>query len=395
MSMLFSPVTIRTMEIENRFVHSATYEAMSNEKGEVTDELINRYKTLAKAGIGLIIPGYLYVHPAGRAVRKQAGIHTDEMIPGLRKLVEEVHQHGVKIAFQLVHGGMQTSKAIIGQTPLAPSSGLRNPMTFDKCKEMTQLEIEETIQAFSQAARRAAEAGADAVQLHGAHGYLLSEFLSPFFNRRKDSWGGSDEGRFRIVKEVIQETRKVIPDEMPILIKINTNDFTPKEGVTPKIAKKYAGWLRNVGIDAVELSCGTFFTFHVVRGEIPSKELMKALPAWMRPLAKLQFRKLRPQCSFVEAYNLAAAEIIKPELGEVPLLLVGGMRRLSHMEGLVERKYTDLVSMSRPFIREPLLVKRFREGKAEQASCISCNKCFAAIANGLPVRCYVDGLPPL
>jgi len=395
MSILFSPATIRTMEIENRFVHSATYEAMSNEKGEVTDELIKRYKTLAKAGIGLIIPGYLYVHPAGRAVRKQAGIHTDEMIPGLRKLVEAVHQHGVKIAFQLVHGGMQTSKAIIGQAPLAPSGGLRNPMTFDKCKEMTQLEIEETIKAFSQAARRAAEAGADAVQLHGAHGYLISEFLSPFFNRRKDSWGGSDEGRFRIVKEVIQETRKVIPDAMPILIKINTNDFTPKEGVTPKIAKKYAGWLRNAGIDGVELSCGTFFTFHVVRGEIPSKELVKALPAWMRPLAKLQFRKLRPQCSFVEAYNLAAAEIIKPELGEVPLILVGGMRRLSHMEELVERKYTDLVSMSRPFIREPLLVKRFREGKAEQASCISCNKCFAAIANDLPLRCYVDGLPPL
>lgn len=197
------------------------------------------------------------------------------------------------------------------------------------------------------------------------------------------------------MKEVIQETRKVIPDAMPILIKINTNDFTPKEGVTPKIAKKHAGWLRKVGIDAVELSCGTFFTFHVVRGEIPSKELMKALPAWMRPLAKLQFRKLRPQCSFVEAYNLAAAEIIKPELGEVPLMLVGGVRRLSHMEELVERKYTDLVSMSRPFIREPLLVKRFREGKAEQASCISCNKCFAAVANGLPVRCYVDGLPPL
>jgi len=145
----------------------------------------------------------------------------------------------------------------------------------------------------------------------------------------------------------------------------------------------------------VELSCGTFFTFHSVRGEIPSKELMKALPGWMRPLAKLQFRRLRPRCSFVEAYNLAAAQIIKPELGEVPLILVGGVRRFSLMEELVQRKYTDLVSMSRPFIREPFLVKRYREGKTEQASCISCNKCFAAIANNLPVRCYAEGLPPL
>lgn len=395
MSILFSPIKIGSMEVANRFVQSATYEAMATENGEVTDELINRYSNLAKAGTGLIIPGYLYVHPLGRGMPKQTSIHRDEMIPGLKKLVEAVHQHGGRIALQLAHGGMQTSKAIIGQAPLAPSGGLRNPMTFDKCKEMTQAEIEETIYAFSQAARRAAEAGADAVQLHGAHGFLISEFLSPFFNRRKDAWGGSDEGRFRFVKEVIQETRKVLSDTTPILIKINTHDFTPREAVTPKVAKKYAGWLRDVGIDAVELSCGTYFTFHVIRGEIPSKEFVKALPGWMRLLAKLQFRKLRPQCSFVEAYNLAAAEIIKPELGEVPLMLVGGVRRLSHMAELVERNYTDLVSMSRPFIREPLLVKRFREGKADEASCISCNKCFAAVVNDLPLRCYVDGLPPL
>lgn len=395
MSILFSPITIRTTEIENRFVHSATYEAMATEKGEVTEELIKRYKTLAKGGIGLIIPGYLYVHPAGRAVRKQTGIYTDEMIPGLRKLVEAVHQHGGKIAFQLAHGGMQTGKAVIGQAPRGPSGGLRNPVTFEKCKGMTHLEIEQTIQDFSQAARRAAEAGADAVQVHGAHGYLLSEFLSPFFNRRKDSWGGSDEGRFRIVKEIVREIRKVLPNTMPILIKVNANDFTPKEGVTPEIVKKYARWLRNDGIDGVELSCGTLFTFHMVRGEIPSKELMPALPRWMRLLAKLKFRKLQPQCGFVEAYNLAAAEIIKPELGQVPMMLVGGVRRLSLMEQLVERKHTDLVSMSRPFIREPLLVKKFKEGKTDQASCISCNKCFAAVANNLPLRCYADGLPPL
>lgn len=395
MSILFSPVRIGSMEVANRFVHSATYEAMATENGEVTDELINRYSNLAKAGTGLIIPGYLYVHPLGRASPKQTGIHTDEMIPGLKKLVEAVHQYGGKIALQLVHGGMQTGKALIGQAPLAPSGGLRNPMTFDKCRAMTQSEIGEATYAFSQAARRAAEAGADAIQLHGAHGYLISEFLSPFFNLRKDAWGGSDEGRFRFVKEVIQETRKVLPNTVPILIKINTNDFTPKEGVTPEVAKRYVGWLRDMGIDAVELSCGTFFTFHVIRGEIPSKELVKAMPGWMRPLAKLQFRKLRLQCSFVEAYNLAAAETIKPELGEVPLMLVGGMRRLPHMEELVERKYTDLVSMSRPFIREPLLVKRFRERKADEASCISCNKCFAAVTNNLPLRCYVDGLPAL
>jgi len=395
MSAMFKPVKIGAMEVGNRFVHSATYEAMATENGEVTDELIKRYSTLAKAGTGLIIPGYLFVHPLGRAMPKQTGIHSGEMIPGLKRLVEAVHENGGKIALQLAHGGMQTSKAFIGQAPLGPSGGLRNPMTFDKCKEMTQDQIEETIHAFSQGARRAAEANADAVQIHAAHGYLISEFLSPFFNRRKDAWGGSDEGRFRFVKEAIQETRKVLPDTVPVLIKMNTNDFTPKEGVTPELAKKYAGWFRDAGIDGVELSCGTFFTFHVVRGEIPSKEMAMALPGWMRLLAKLQFRKLRHACGFSEAYNLPAAEIIKPELGNIPLMLVGGVRRLSQMEELVEGKYANLISMSRPFIREPFLVKRFREGTAAEASCISCNKCFAAIANNLPVRCYVDGLPPL
>ncbi|MBW1782358.1 MAG: NADH:flavin oxidoreductase [Deltaproteobacteria bacterium] len=365
MSVMFTPVKIGAMEVANRFVHSATYEAMATEDGEVTDALVKRYTTLAKAGTGLIIPGYLFVHPLGRAAPKQTGIYSDGMIPGLKRIVEAVHAHGGKIAFQLAHGGMQTSKAFIGQAPLGPSGGLRNPMTFDKCKAMTQDQIEEAIGAFSQGARRAAEAKADAVQIHAAHGYLISEFLSP------------------------------LPDTMPILIKINTNDFTPKEGVTPKLAKRYAGWLRDAGIDGVELSCGTFFTFHVVRGDIPSNEIAKALPGWMRPLAKLQFRKFRRPCGFIEAYNLPAAEIIKPELGEVPLMLVGGVRRLSQMEELVEGPSADLISMSRPFIREPFLVKRFREGTADAASCISCNKCFAAIANNLPVRCYVDGLPPL
>jgi 2,4-dienoyl-CoA reductase-like NADH-dependent reductase (Old Yellow Enzyme family) len=366
---------------------------MADDRGGVTEELIKRYSTLAKGGSGLIIPGYLYVHPHGRAMPKQVGIDSDERIPGLKRLVDAVHGHGAKIAFQIVHGGMQTRKITIGRAPLAPSGGLRNPMTFDKCKEMTQAEIEETISAFALAARRVAETGADAVQLHGAHGYLLSEFLSPFYNRRKDAWGGTSEGRFRIVKEIIQESRKHLPPTMPILIKINTNDFTPRTGVTPDIAKTYARWLREQGIDGVELSCGTYFSFHIVRGEIPSKEIASAIPRWMRPLARIQFRRLRSRCSFAEAYNLSAAKIIKPELGKVPLMLVGGIRRLSQMEEIVEGGEADLISMSRPLIREPLLVKRFREGTADSASCISCNKCFAAVANDLPLRCYADGVP--
>lgn len=186
MSVLFSSVNLGSLEVRNRFVHSATYESMATETGEVTDDLVKRYRTLARGEIGLIIPGYFFVHPSGRAAKHQIGIHRDAMIPGLRRVADAVHQGGGKIAFQLAHGGAQTKKAFVGRTPLAPSKEVRDPATLRKPKEMTGDEIQGVIKAFVKAAGRAAEAGADAVQFHGAHGYLISEFLSPFYNRRHE-----------------------------------------------------------------------------------------------------------------------------------------------------------------------------------------------------------------
>ncbi len=393
MSLVFTPSKIGKLEVKNRFVHSATYECMAQETGKVTDELIKRYSKLAKGDIGLITPGYLFIHPKGRAFKFQTGIHRNEMIAGLKEPVGAVHQNGGKIMFQLAHGGRQVPKKLIGEAPLAPSSKGRDPISLNKAKKMEEPEIREVILAFAEASKRAAEAGADAVQLHSAHGYLINEFLSPFFNDRKDEWGGSDERRFRFLKEIILEVKKNLPDDMPILVKLNTNDFTPKKGITPELAKKYVEWLVDLEIDGVELSCGTYYSFHTVRGEIPMKELAYGLPRWMRPVAKLQFKKLVPLCKFEEAYNFQAAKIIKPVMGEIPLLLVGGLRRLSHIEELIEKNYTDFISMSRPFNREPFLVKRFKEGKAKEASCISCNKCFAAVFNNIPLNCYVKGIP--
>jgi len=398
MSILFTPMNIGKMEVKNRFIRSATYHGMALETGEITDDLINEYKKLANGEVGLIVPGLMYVHPRGKSLKFQVAIHSDEMISGLRKLVEVVHAGGAKIAFQLAHSGLQGFKSIIGKTPLGPSNKPRNPFSFEKPQEMNEEEIQEIIEAFGKAAGRAAEAGADAVQLHGAHGYLISEFLSPFLNRRKDKWGGSDENRFRFVKEVFRETRKILPDDMPIFIKMNTNDYTPKTGITPELAKKYAGWLVESGINAVELSCGTFFTTHTIRGDIPIDDFANSvvkigLPKWMKFLAKFNLKKLASKCGFEEGYNLAAAKIVKPALGDVPLILVGGMRRLSHMEEVLEKEFADFISISRPLIREPSLVRRFKEGKADEAACVSCNNCLAAVFNGLPLRCYNQGLP--
>jgi len=285
---------------------------MADETGNVTDKLINRYSKLAQGEIGLITPGHLFVHARGRAMKYQTGIHNDEMISGLKNLVGAVHQNGGKIMFQLAHGGRQVPKKIIGEAPLAPSSTGRDPVTLNKPKKMDESEIREVINSFAEASKRAAEAGADAVQFHCAHGFLINEFLSPFFNDRQDDWGGSDERRFRLLKEIILEAKKSLPDDMPILVKLNTNDFTPKKGITPELAKKYVEWLVDLEIDGVELSCGTYYTFHTLRGEIPLKELAYGLPRWMRFVAKLQFKKMAPICEFEEAYNLKAAKIIKP-----------------------------------------------------------------------------------
>ena len=258
---------------------------------------------------------------------------------------------------------------------------------------MDETDIRNVIQAFADAAGRAAEAGADAIQLHCAHGYLINEFLSPFFNDRRDEWGGTDEGRFRFLKQIMLAVRQSVPDDMPITVKLNTHDYTPKKGMTPELAKTYVEWLVDLNIDGVELSCGTYYTFHTVRGDIPLKELAFGLPRWMRPIAKLQFKRLAAPCKFEEAYNLRAAQIIKPVLGDIPLLLVGGLRRLSQIEAFIEKNTADFISMSRPFNREPSLVKRFKEGKVTEASCISCNRCFAAIFNEIPLNCYVSGIP--
>jgi 2,4-dienoyl-CoA reductase-like NADH-dependent reductase (Old Yellow Enzyme family) len=395
MSILFTPKNIGNVELPNRFVNSATYEGTAQETGEASDELIEKYVRLAKGGVGLTITGMMYVHPSGRAYKYQTAIHHDNMIGGLKKLVDAVHEAGGKIAFQLAHGGRQTTKDMIGRTPLGPSSRGRDPINFVKPKEMIEDEIIEMIQAFGAAVRRAVEAGADAIQLHAAHGYLINEFLSPFFNMRKDKWGGSEENRFRFLEEVLREVRGALPEGFPILIKLTTNDYTPKEGVRPPLAARYAGRLAELGVEGVEVSCGTtnYSYMNMSRGDVPTAELLRSLSWWEKPIGRLMIGKLEGKYNLEEGYNLEAAKMIRPVLGDIPLLLVGGMRTVSHMEEVLEDGHADFISMSRPFIREPFLVNKIKEGIMGKVSCVSCNRCLAAVAHDLPIYCYNKSFP--
>ncbi len=390
MALLFSRMKIGNLEIKNRFVHSATYECMATAHGQVTDQMVKRYESLAKGEVGLIIPGYMFIQPSGRASGNQTGIHSDEMIPGLKRIAEAIHENGGKTVFQLVHAGRSTTKAVCGETPMGPSGKDRDPVNFVKPREMNEEDIQGVIRGFGGAAVRALEAGADGVQIHGAHGFLVNQFLSPFFNKRKDAWGGSDENRFRFLKEVLLEIRKSVPEGTPILTKLNTNDHTPRQGITPDLAKFYAEELAKLGIDAVEISSGAgLYSFmNTCRGQVPVDELVASVPMWQRPIARIMMNRLKGKYDLEEPYHLEAAKIIKPVLGETPLILVGGMRKVSRMEEVLQNKETDFISMSRPFIREPYLVRKIKDGKTDKASCVSCNKCFGSITGEAPLKCY-------
>jgi len=390
MSILFTSKNIGNVKIKNRFIHAPTHENMATEKGEVTGELIKRYRNIAQGGAGLIIPGFMYVHPVGKCIEFQTGIHQDEMIPGLTELAKVVHEEGSKILFELTHAGRQTKRKIIGQTPIAPSIGKKDPVFRVKPREMTIDEIREAINWYSEAAQRAVESGADGVHIGAGAGYLVNQFLSPFFNHRTDEWGGSDENRFRFLKDIILASRRTIPKDTALTVKLNVNDYTPEEGVTPDLAKKYADWLVETGIDGLEIATGTmsYSSMNLWLGDVPVSDYARLMPSYMRPLAWFVIRGWVGKYDLTEGWNLETAKMIKAVLGETPLFLVGGLRRLHHMEEIIQNGYADFISLSRPLIREPDLVNKFQKGEAEVSSCNSCNKCTGAMLNNLPTRCY-------
>lgn len=396
-NILFSPKKIGSIEISNRFVHSATYEGLSEPDGTVSEALLKRYEALARGGVGLIIPGYMYVHPWGKPHPFATGIHRDEMVLGLKKLVEVIQKHGARVFFQLKHAGQQNTPQQIGRTPMGPSAKVRDRVNFFTPKAMTETEISQVIEEFAAAAGRAAAAGADGIQLHAAHGHLINQFLSPFFNHRQDDWGGTTEKRFRFLKSVYQAVKKEIPAGMPVTVKLNSHDYTPIEGITPLLAATYARWLVDLGVDALEVSCGTagFSFMNVCRGRVPTKELLKTLPLWKRPLFYLKLKGMEDKFDLEEAYNLAAAEVIREEVPSTSLILVGGNRTVARMQNLVTEKAMDFIAMSRPFISDPFLVRKIKAGQMDSVSCISCNRCLVALRAKIPTRCYRRGTPKI
>ena len=366
-SILFEPAGIAGLALKNRFVRSATAEAMATDDGRPTGQLGELYRELARGGVGLIITSGANIEtwpkpPSSIGVRAPLSIHHDSHIGDWQKIIDDVHAEGAKIAMQIGYLGRQDLPVLRDSAPLAPSA-VPIESTGVAPREITLPQIKEVVENFGQACRRVKEAGFDAVQFHGAHGNIITNFMSPFTNQRNDAYGGSLENRIRFTVEVLERCRELTGPDFPIMIKLSFSDFIAG-GLTSADSVEMATMLADAGIDAIEVSGGTL-------SETPERISVKNI-------------KHEDQ----EAYFLPFAEALKRRV-DIPVILVGGMRTPAVMERALQNKAADFIGLSRPFIREAGLVNRWQSGDRQKAACVSCNQCFANWVFH-PTRCYVD-----
>jgi 2,4-dienoyl-CoA reductase-like NADH-dependent reductase (Old Yellow Enzyme family) len=388
---VFEPFQLAGITFPNRIIRSATYEGMSDENGKPTEQLLKKYTALAKGGVGGIITGYIGVNEQGGSGLNMAFLNSKENIKAYQKLTEKMHELGTPIIAQLNHCGGQTKEELTGMPVVAPSK-----ISDYKAKEMTKAQILEVIEAFVQAITDAKIAGFDGVQLHLAHGYLLSEFVSPRMNRRTDEWGGNTENRFRIVKTIFERARKEVGN-YPIIVKINGHE-TLKNGMSIDESVKIAKLLEQAGCDGIEVSNGTVKAgLATMRGSVPwemivaQNDKLNKMPRFVKSIIGTVAEKTFPQPQPKSLYNLDAAISIKNAVN-IPVIVVGGITNINEIESIINQNKGDLVSMSRPFILEADLVNKFKTGRQTHTKCIQCNFCIIGLEKA-PLRCYYGKVP--
>ncbi len=385
MNRVFEPVMIRNLELKNRLMMSAMVTNYSTEAGEVTPRLVAYHQERAKGGVAMIETEAAYVHPGGKGYVHQLGIYSDDLVPGLKWLIRVIHAHGAKVMVQLFHAGRRTSRAMTGYDVVVPSavayfegdkppeeiSG-RTDLGSDLLKELTPEEISNLVVLFAQAAARAKKAGCDAVSIHAAHGYLINYFLSPFTNKRKDSYGGNLERRCRFLLEIIAAVRSQVGD-LPIVVKISGDEFIPG-GLTLNDTKEIAARLEKAGVDGITVSAGTF---NPVQERYP---IAKPTYAFLRSLPMYT-----PRGSY-----LSLAQGIKERV-RIPVIAVGRLSTPSFLHDLIEKGRADILALGRALLADPDLPHKMQEGREDEARiCIACNQgCFAYLAKQQPITCAI------
>ena len=390
MKKVFERSVIGPIELKNRILRSATHEGMGDQYGKPLKELYDVYEKLAKGGAGAIITGYVGVKRNGRTLFNQRMFDKDEYVADYKPFNLKLKNYNTPVILQLAHGGSQTSSKITGDVPLS-ASPTKNYFG-ERCKEASESEIEDIIDCFVKSIGRAKEAEFTGVQLHAAHGYLLSEFLSPFLNKRKDHWGGSVENRFRILKEILQRSREKV-GHFPIWVKVSAFDENRNRKELEEMIKG-CQMLQESGCDAIEVSCGYGFKgFDTIRvPKIPVDAMLALLPDFknyssfkksvFKIVVPLLIKKYKP----IHNYNVKSAERIKKNVN-IPVIVVGGIRKLEDIKNIIENTEIDFVSMCRPFIIEPNIVNKFQEHQSVESKCIDCGYCLLGVASN-KLKCY-------
>jgi 2,4-dienoyl-CoA reductase-like NADH-dependent reductase (Old Yellow Enzyme family) len=385
---IFSPARLGPVEVRNRVIKCGTNEGMSRD-GLVTDRLIDWHREFAAGGVGMTTLAYCSVSADGRTFRDQIWMR-EEALPGLARFTAAMHAEGARASIQLGHAGWFADPRVIGTAPLGPSR-MFSPHGQAFSRAMTEADFERLAEDFTAAARLAAAAGFDAVEVHLGHGYLLSQFLSPYNNRRTDSWGGSVENRARFPRRALAAVRRGAGPSLAVYAKLNMEDGFAG-GLTAADAIEVARRLEADGcVDALQLTGGhtTRTPFYLMRGEVPLQGMIENQRHWLRRLAfRVLGRRLIRAYPFEEAFFLPLARRFRAALG-LPLMLLGGVTRLETMQRAIEEGF-EFVALGRALIRDPDLVRRMQSGELTASRCVPCNRCVVEMERG-GTRCIFRG----
>ncbi len=409
---IFQPLAFRNLTVKNRIFRSNVSGRFDNYDGSGTQARINWELKFARGGVGAIISSFVPVTIRGRIIPNYATIHRDEYVPFWRALGEAVHRHDCKFLMQLSHAGRQRDVRGIEYEKGLSSTDKSDPLHGFECERMTVDQIKETVRAFAEGARRAREAGLDGVELHGANGYLITQFLSSAINDRRDEYGGTLENRARFLLEVVRAIRARVGDDFHLQVKISVTEHNDallgreKPGHTSRQSIKICQWLEQAGVDAIHVSSGSFFPHpRNPAGDLPIEELEQTygaiLSSGMLALRNFLFfrgrltgrvfkrRWERARGTSIQGANLPDARRIKRAVG-IPVLCTGGFQDAPVIRKAIDIGACDAVSIARPLIANNDLVRQFAEGRDSPAvPCTYCNKCLVnAPAN--PLGCYEE-----
>ena len=416
---IFQPLQFRNLTVKNRVFRSNVSGRFDNYDGSGTQTRINWETKFAKGGVGAIISSFVPVLLRGRIVPNYAMIDHDRHIPFWRAVGNAVHEHDCKFILQLSHGGRQRDIQGIEYATGLSSTSKPDPSHGFKCEAMSVADIRATVDAFAEGARRAREAGLDGVELHGANGYLITQFLSSAINDRKDDYGGPLENRARFVLEVVRAIRKKVGNDFHLQMKISVQEncdavdffgFGPS-GNTVDESVQVCKWLVEAGVDAIHASTGGFFPHpqNPAGSDLPVDHLVKTYDTMISSgdtafrnyllfrttpdLARLAWQRTVPKPENIEGLNLPDARRVKQAVS-VPVICTGGFQTASFVTAALERGDCDAISMARPLIANNNLVEIWRSGKDRaEFPCTYCNKCLVNVVEN-PLGCYEESRYP-